>query len=145
MQRVLSSDLWKSITVQARQARRKRAAIAYVTKDLIGLRKGDALIVDASVYAVRNGETSAIVLSKLHGRGVAVYDCPRLHAKLLLWDDVAVIGSGNMSNSSAGGLVEAGIITDHGPTVAGVASIIEQLLAQSNRLGIKSLAALRKI
>ena len=55
MQRVLSRDLWKSIITQARSARRKRAAIAYVTKDLIGLRKGDTLIVDASVYAARGG------------------------------------------------------------------------------------------
>ena len=50
-----------------------------------------------------------------------------------------------MSTSSADGLVEAGVITDHGPTVAGVASLIEQLATQSNKLDAKRLSDLRKI
>lgn len=59
MQRVLSRDLWKTIRAHAQRARCRRAVIAYVTQDLIGFRKGDTLVVDASTYAVCNGETSA--------------------------------------------------------------------------------------
>jgi phosphatidylserine/phosphatidylglycerophosphate/cardiolipin synthase-like enzyme len=145
MQKVLANNLWKTVAVQARQARRKQAAIAYVTQDLLGLRKGDTLLVDASVYAVRNGETSAKLLRTLQRKGVILYECPRLHAKVLLLDDVAVIGSGNMSNSSANGLVEAAVITDHSSTVAGVASLIEQLISQSTRLTAERIATLCKI
>jgi PLD-like domain len=145
MQRVLSSDLWKTIRTRARRVRCRRAVIAYVTQDLVGFRKGDTLVVDASTYAVRNGETNAKLLTKLHKKGVMLYDCPRLHAKMLLLDDVVVIGSGNMSNSSASGLVEAGVISDHSSTVAGIASLIEQIVSQSKKLDAKSLASLRKI
>jgi phosphatidylserine/phosphatidylglycerophosphate/cardiolipin synthase-like enzyme len=110
-----------------------------------GIRKGDTLLVNASKYAVRNGETSAKLLRALHKKGVHIYDCARLHAKVILLDDVAVISSGNMSGSSANGLVEAGGMTDHGSTVAGVASFIEQLLPQSKQLTAKGIAALCKI
>ena len=145
MQRVLSSDLWKMIRAQAQRARCRRAVIAYVTEDLIDFRRGDTLVVDASTYAVRNGETSAKLLSSLHEKGATLYDCPHLHAKMLLLDDVAIIGSGNMSRSSSNGLVEAGVITDHSSTVAGIASLIEQITSQSNKLDAQSLADLRKI
>src|SRR5208337_3375672 len=142
MQRVLSRDLWKTIRAHAQRARCRRAVIAYVTQDLIGFRKGDTLVVDASTYAVCNGETSANLLTTLFKKGVTLYDCPHLHAKMLLLDDVVVIGSGNTSGSSANGLVEAGVITDHSSTVAGIASLIEQIASQSNKFDAQSLADL---
>jgi hypothetical protein len=145
MQRVLSSDLWKTVRAKARKARRRQAAIAYVTQDLIGFRKGDTLMVDASTNAIASGETDAKLLRKLYKRGVRLYHCPCLHAKVLLLDEWAVIGSGNMSKSSADGLVEVGVMTDHSSTVAGVASFIEQLLPQSTELQAKHLAMLCKI
>jgi phosphatidylserine/phosphatidylglycerophosphate/cardiolipin synthase-like enzyme len=145
MQRVLTNDLWKAVVAQARRARRKSAAIAYATQDLLGLGKGDTLLVDSSLNAVRHGETSAKLLRTLHQKGVSLYECPRLHAKVVLLDDVAVIGSGNMSGSSVNALVEAGVITDHSSTVAGVASFIEQLIAQSKELTAKDIDHLCKI
>jgi len=36
-----------------------KATIAYVTRDLVGFRKGDVLIVDASARAIASGETDA--------------------------------------------------------------------------------------
>lgn len=145
MQKVLSSDLWETVRVQARKSRCRKAAIAYVTQDLIGFRKGDTLIVDASELAVSSGETDARLLQRLHKRGVNLYHCAGLHAKVLLLDDVAVISSGNMSKSSTNVLVEAGLMTDHNSTVAGVASFIEQLLPQSGELNTSRIAALCKI
>src|ERR1700687_5343277 len=105
MERVLSSDLWKMVRAQARKARCRKAAIAYVTKDLIRFRKGDILVMDASAHAISCGETDAKLLRTLHKKGVSLYHCVGLHAKVLVLDDVAVISSGNMSNSSANGLV----------------------------------------
>jgi hypothetical protein len=145
MQRVLSSDLWKTVQAQARKARCRKAAIAYVTLPLIRFRKGDVLVMDASAHAISCGETDAKLLRTLQKKGVSLYHCAGLHAKVLLLDDVAVISSGNMSNSSANCLVEAGMITDHSSTVAGIASFIEQLITQSNRLSANRIATLCKI
>lgn len=145
MQRVLSNELWKVIRSQARKARQRKAAIAYVTRDLIGFRKGDELILDASLHAIKFGETSATLLRTLHRKGVSLYHCADLHAKVLLFGDKAVVGSGNMSNSSAKTLVEAGILSDHASIVSGVASLIEQLVRQSKPLDKKQIAKLCKI
>jgi hypothetical protein len=81
MQAVLTgAKLWSNIRSKARKAKRRRLAIAYVTKDLIGLKKGDLLVVDASIHAIRFGETSAKLLHTLCKRGVDIYSCPDLHA-----------------------------------------------------------------
>ena len=120
--------------MQARKARQRQVAIAYATRDLVGFRKGDVLVVDASPRAIATGETHAPLLRILRRKQVRLFHCADLHAKVLLLGDVAVISSGNMSNSSADGLVEAALLTDHASTVSGVASFIEQLVIQSVEL-----------
>jgi hypothetical protein len=87
------------VRAKAGKARRRQAAIAYVTQDLLGFRKGDTLLVNASAYAIASGETNAKLLRALYRKGVRLYHCECLHAKVVLLDDLAVIGSGNMSNS----------------------------------------------
>ncbi len=144
MQRVLSSDLWTTIADTAKKAKRVQAAIAYVTQDYLNLKRGDVLIVDASDYTIRNGGTDAQLLSELQKRGVLIYNCTDLHAKVILLDETAVVGSANMSRSS-NGLVEAAIISDQGSVTAGVASLIEQLKQQSPRLTQTELKELCKI
>jgi hypothetical protein len=145
MQRVLSKDLWKEIRSAAKHAKRRNAAIAYVTKDSIGLRRGDVLIVDASKHTIASGGTSADLLRKLLKRGVALYNCPDLHAKVILLDEVAVLCSANMSASSANRLVEVGVLTDHGSTVSGIASFLAQLTRQSDKLNRQDVVELCKI
>ena len=86
MQRILRAHLWRTVKAQASKSRCRKAAVAYVTKDLIGLRKGDTLVMDASVAAVSAGETNAKLLTTLHRRGVLLYSRPGLHAKVLLLD-----------------------------------------------------------
>jgi hypothetical protein len=44
IQRVISRKLCADIRTAARKARQRKAAIAYVTRDLIGLRRGDMLV-----------------------------------------------------------------------------------------------------
>ncbi len=146
MQRVLGTGFWKAVRAQAKRAKVRKAAVAYVTRDLIGMRRGNVLIVDASAGRIRGGDTDAKVLRTLHRKGVAIYDCKALHAKVLLLDKVAVIGSGNMSRNSADDLlIEAGLITDHASTVSAVASFIEQLVQQSVQLDRRRIAELCKI
>jgi hypothetical protein len=103
------------------------------------------LVTDATESAVRSGETDAKLLLKLASRGVELFSCPGLHAKVLLLDDVAVIGSGNMSEAARSTLVEAAIMTDATTVVSGIASLIEQLKRQSKPLDDKALNALAKI
>src|SRR4051812_24539618 len=112
MQRVISKNFWKEVAKEAKKAKRRQAAIAYVTANLIRFKKGDLLIVDASEHAIRFGETNAKLLQKLDKKGVKIYSCEDLHAKVMLFGDVAVVGTGNMSKSSETSLVEAGIITN---------------------------------
>jgi hypothetical protein len=145
VQRVLSPDLWKATRLQARKAQRRKAAIAYVTRDLIGFRKGDVLVMDASRHAIASGETDARLLRTLCHKGVRLFHCQYLHAKVLLLDDTAVISSGNMSSSSANGLIEAAVLTDHASTVSAVASLIEQLVEGSSKLGLKQIDRLCRI
>lgn len=145
MQRVVSNDLWRVARAHAKLARNRRLAIAYVTRDLIGLRRGDTLLCDASPSAISCGETSAKLIQSLYQKGVSVFHTQGLHAKVLLLDAVAVIGSGSMSNSSATALVEAGIVTDQTSPVAGVASLIEQLQRQSRKLEVREIDRLCKI
>jgi hypothetical protein len=145
MQRILTGNLWTEIRVFARKAQRRKAAIAYITRDLVGFRRGDVLIVDASKQAVSCGETDARLLRDLWKKGVQLFHCDDLHAKVLLLDHVAFVGSANMSNSSAVRMVEAGVLTDHSSTVSSVASFIEQLIQLSSVLSERRLAILCKV
>jgi len=145
MQRVLSTGLWKTLPFHARRARRRQAAIAYVTRDLVDFRKDDVLVVDASPRAISNGDTDAPLLRMLCRKGVRLYHCDRLHAKVLLLDDTVLVGSANMSQSSSNDLVEAGVLTDHASTVAAAASLIEQLVQQSTPLTEHPIAKLCRI
>lgn len=145
MQKVLSPDVWRTIGPRARKASRRKAAIAYVTSDLIRFRSGDSLVVDASEGAIRSGQTDAKLLRRLLKSGVALYNHPSLHAKVLVFDEVAVVGSGNMSDSSANNLIEASIVTDHPSTVSGASSLIEQLIQASTELTERYVDRLCKI
>ena len=40
----------------------------YLTRDLVGFRKGDVLVLDASVRAVASGETDARLFTRLQSR-----------------------------------------------------------------------------
>jgi hypothetical protein len=111
----------------------------------MGFRRGDVLVVNASPAAIGCGDTDAKLLRRLHRRGVQLHHCVDLHAKVLLFDNMAVIGSANMSSSSNGRLVEAALLTDHGSIVGGVASLIEQLVQQSQLLTTSHIATLCKI
>jgi hypothetical protein len=146
--KVLSAGYWREVGKRAKGVNQRRAAIAFVTEDLVGFHSADVLVVNASLRAIRSGGTAAKLLLNLHDDGVSIYNCENLHAKVLLLDDTAVIGSGNMSDMSsraAGGWQEAGLITNDAVCVAGVASFIEQLARPKALLKRKRLVALTKI
>jgi hypothetical protein len=128
MNELLSQGLWQRISDLAGTATRKRAAIAYVTsEEPLTFGEHDELITDASDEAITSGSTNAEVLVRAVGRGAAVYSIEGLHAKVLLIDRVAVVGSANLSNASANSLIEAAWIGSNPALVAGVQSFIQEL------------------
>jgi len=128
MDKLVSGELWKEIKRLAKKSKRRMAAVAYVTNDeLVTFKEGDLLIVDASNQSIKSGQTSAPLLHKAFEHGAAIYSCPGLHAKVMLLDNVAVIGSANISRSSQQFLIEAAYITDHPSAVAMTRALIQQL------------------
>ncbi len=122
--RVVSRELKARLKRLASAATVRRAAVAYVTSDEVQFREGDSLVVDASNRAIACGETDARVLRKAFDRGANLYSLTDLHAKLLVFDDTAVIGSANLSGSE---LIEAAVITTDHVIVSGVASLIAEM------------------
>jgi hypothetical protein len=127
-----SERLWPELQRLANKARQKQAAVAFVSNDdVIAFGANDRLITDASDNAITAGQTSAVVLERAVDKGAAVYSLPRLHSKVFLFDDVAVIGSANVSAYSASELVEAAWITDSRSAVKQVKRFLDSLLGNS--------------
>jgi hypothetical protein len=139
VQQVLTNAIWRAVAKTAQTASKRKAAIAYVTKDDIGLRAGDVLITDASRRAIRAGQTDAKLLLKLHEAGVVVHSWEGLHSKVALFGKHAVIGSANMSGSA---LIEASAITDDPVIVSGIAAFIQKLSTPRTRLGARDIQKL---
>jgi hypothetical protein len=85
MTRFVSNDeLWREIQRRVRDAKRVRAAIAYFGghgAKLMPLKRGDSIVVDMSIGAVRQGVTNPREIRTLIGRGVRVFSRRFLHAK----------------------------------------------------------------
>jgi len=139
---LLLSNLWPEVRVLARKAKRIDAAIAYFTSDeYLTLKSGSTLIVDASPNAIQSGQTSAKLLWKLRKK-VRLFCLPDLHAKIILLDDKAVVGSANASVSSASQLFEAAILTDSARVVSQARSFLYQLAFQAESLDEQNLRKL---
>ncbi|HZS41491.1 MAG TPA: phospholipase D-like domain-containing protein [Polyangia bacterium] len=116
--KLIHKGIWKRIT---KLAKRKRAfvAVAYCAKgaaQLLPLSKGSTLVVDMSLRAVKSGQTDPKEITKLLDKGVDVHSCENLHAKVFVFDDIAVVGSTNVSSRSAKCLQEA-IVESNSPMV----------------------------
>lgn len=128
MIKLASTRLWPHIVRLSANAHSKCAAIAYVSDNSrIQFGKGDLLVVDASDERIASGDTSARVLAEARQNGARIYSLQGLHAKLMVFDDVAVIGSANISNNSYSKLFEAGVITDSSVVVKQTRETIERL------------------
>lgn len=119
MDQILTDNIWKQVAPHARSSKRRLAALAYVSTDKhLRLRKGDILVCDASDAAVKSGETSAAILSKWHKAGVRLYSRPCLHAKVIVMGNKTLVGSANLSESSATQLREASLLTSRAIVVS---------------------------
>lgn len=146
MNELLCDKLWPTIGRLAKRSASKRAAIAYVSSDkLIKFGKGDVLVTDASNHAIAMGQTSAEVLHRAFKRSAQLYSLSGLHAKVLLIDGTAVIGSANLSGSSANSLVEAAWVTDNPVAIGMGTALINELIEQAEVIDARFLARVLKI
>ena len=146
MLRVVSDGLWADIKKLRAKNKPVFAAVAYVTSDShLKFGRGDVLVCDASDQAIGSGQTTAAVLEAAVGRGAQVYSSPGLHAKVLVLGRVAVVGSANMSASSASTLDEAALITDDARAVVGVRVLVEKLARGGDRVDDDFIARILKI
>src|SRR5690349_18499265 len=127
--------LWKAIAARAKNAKRIKAAIAYVTDvSALRMKSGDVLVVDASDAAIASGQTSANTLDRLCNKGVQLFNHVGLHSKVIIADSVVFASSANLSASSKSKLLEAGIETDNPSVVSGAVGLIQRLAEARNQI-----------
>jgi phosphatidylserine/phosphatidylglycerophosphate/cardiolipin synthase-like enzyme len=125
-----------------KSANRRRAAIAYVSSaDLLPLRDGDQLIVDASIDRIVSGATDPQTLLKCIDLGVEVWSCADLHVKVIATDKHVVVSSANASLKSVHQLEEAGLLTDH-PEIRRSTLALRRWISRSTRLEADDVADL---
>ena len=146
MNELLCDDLWPTIRLLTQKATVRRAAVAYVTSDeIVRFTEGDLLVTDASDHAIAAGQTSARLLQNALTRKVRLYSLPGLHAKVMVLGDTVVIGSANISNSSARDLVEAAWVTNASGAVGMAVALIAKLAAEAFPIDARFLERILKI
>lgn len=144
--KLLSADLWDIVGKKAVKAKRRRAAISYVTESrLLPLGAGDVLVVDASDASIAAGRTSAEVLAGYLSAGASLFNVPNLHAKVLVLDDWAVIGSANASLRSAKYYVEASVVSDRPELIGQAERLIGSLAETGSVIDSEFIARIRLI
>jgi hypothetical protein len=113
MVKFVGSHPWAAIEKDLKKPTRKPviAVIAYVAADapeMLHLRKGDALVCEASDKMIASAATNADALRRIRQRGVTVFSVQGLHAKVIASRDFAWVGSANASKSSQS-LIEASV------------------------------------
>ncbi len=127
MNQLLSDGLWPTLAELSEKRRRLWAAISYVTSTShLKFEKEDVLVCDASDTAIKAGMTSASTLRRFVSKGAKVYSFDGLHAKTLLIDDKAIIGSANLSENAGVNTCEASLLSDDPQVAALVRGFIEQ-------------------
>lgn len=136
MDTVLTGNIWKQVAHQAKAAKRRLAAVAYVSNvKYLKLRKDDVLICDASDDAIKARDMSARILQSLRRKGVEVRHWPNLHAKVAVFGRSALIGSCNLSASAADDLTEIALFTDRTQIVAQSMAFIHNLREHAELIG----------
>ena len=130
------AEVWRTTAEAVKRARVVRAAIAYLgtgATRLLPLRKGSTLVVDMSLRAVRSGATNPHEVEKLLKRGVRVCTRASLHAKVVVTERVAIVGSANASRHSRDHLDEVALAVRDPQVRRQLASVVESYGAEPVR------------
>jgi hypothetical protein len=145
MNRLLTDNIWQQLK-SALPAGKKLAALAYVSTDrYCSFGKGDVLVCDACENAIKSGETSATTLAKFFKAGAEIYSCENLHAKVLVIGQNVLIGSCNLSVSSANTLRELAVLTSNTSVRSQTLAFIYKLIRESVPVENKFLKRILKI
>jgi hypothetical protein len=128
MTRIISTPVWKNINPLLNSKVLNKICIAYVTSSTLSLKKGDILVCDASISAIKSGMTSAAALQHYSKKGVKIYSNDSLHSKFLVTDKFIVVGSANLSENSYKYLLETAIITYESQAISQAAALFHQIL-----------------
>lgn len=145
MEQFLTGNIWKKAGKLIAKKQKNFFCIAYVTTATLELNQGDILICDASKFSIKFGETSAKTLDYYFKRGVKIYSRQNVHAKLLLTKNFLLIGSANLSKSSAETLIESAVVTNSGILLSQAKAFLHNLKEESLLLGRKEIDALLEI
>jgi len=137
------SEVWPALTALMTSARHRHVAIAYVSSaDLLPLRRGDRLVVDAGLDRIAAGATDPRALLKWIRLGVEVWSRPDLHAKVIVTDTHAAIGSANASVNSADHLQEAVLLTDEVDVRRAASQLLRRWIDEADLLTADEVAKL---
>ncbi|WP_420750560.1 phosphatidylserine/phosphatidylglycerophosphate/cardiolipin synthase family protein [Rhodococcus sp. O3] len=120
---------WPHITAALRGPGPRRVAIAYLdhtAPELLPLRAGDQLIVNAARPAVRAHATSPTALTHFLAAEVQVLSTPNLHTGLIVTGEKVIVGPASASHSST--LAdETAIVTDDPDAIAAAHAFLDGL------------------
>jgi hypothetical protein len=150
MDRFHSRDrVWPAIQARVKVHKKQvTCAIAFVgveAPSILPLRKGDVLVCNASLSAIKQGSTSALALDRYRKKGVVIYSQPRLHGKVVVLSNRAFVGSANASRHSDRDLYEAVLETTNEKIVASARSFVLDLSTSFHRLSESDIAKLKKV
>jgi len=110
---IVTGDIWANKTVRQiiMEAKSRIYCVAYVTRYLPWMfGDGDIILCDASRNAVAAGETDPHVLRQILKKGARIYSLPALHVKCAILGEHSLVGSANLSESSARVLTEVAVL-----------------------------------
>lgn len=111
MKPTLHTDgVWSRLTALARRHHPAFVAVSYFgsgASELLPLKARSRLVVKFDRESVLSGQVNPKEIIRLLKRGVEVHACANLHAKVFVFGNTAIVGSANVSASSANSLVEA--------------------------------------
>ena len=142
---IVRGDVWrnKDVLAAAKSADIRLFCVAYVTQACSRLfRAGDVLVCDASRKAVSSRETDPRFLLELFQKGVKIYSCEALHAKCAVFGNTVLLGSANLSESSANRLIELSILVKDSDLATSVLAFIQKQTFGSSPLSERDLEKL---
>lgn len=145
--RLLTQDVWAHLASSAARFKKPSfVAVAYFGKggaDLLPLKRGSTLVVDASEEAVRSGQTSPEDLLRLYKKGVRIHSVRGLHAKVYVIGREVFIGSANVSRNSRDNLREVLVSSRDESLIRAAKSFVKSL--RSVELGERELKRLERV
>lgn len=144
---LITENPWSRITKAVKICNnRSFVAVAYFGKggsEMLPLKVGSMLVVNASESAVTSGQTCPAELIKLYNQGVHIFSRDYLHSKIFVIGTKLFIGSTNVSSNSRMNLEEVLINTTDRTIIKAAKEYINSIC--DYELGIESLKRLDKI